>query len=556
MTEETNNRAKFMRELEILHYAGIGVVLVRTREESRALTAIEDFAFEHSLHFRHWNTRDGWTYYDNEVAMSDNNIDPVGALNAVLDVSTPEDQRNPLPEGVYVMNDAHYILGKNPMLIRGIKEYSKVFSNNEYRLIITVPEGFECPEMLATDVSIIDFDLPSRSELADTLDKAIRSSFVDDDGQPRSYEEPYNEDERARILNAAIGMTAIEAESAMARSIVQNEATWPTTSVDDFVRVIMSTKVEVIKRSNVLELHSTLDPWKLGGFDLLKTWVMKRKKTFTPEAYEFGARAPKGIGLFGVPGTGKSLAAKIVAYLLGMPLIRFDISRVFSSLVGSTEQRVRSALKMIEAMSPCVVWVDEVDKAGLDQSGGGGDSGVSDRVLQSLLTHMAESEKQTFWVFTANRTQKLPPEMLRKGRLEQLFNVAPPNKIERREIMEIHLRLRNHSIDDIDDIEAAVDNSVGYVGAELEAAVNSAITIAFSDEVKVTGELILEQLRESVPIREAFADDFEAMRDWAQKNASPVSTPDDSEDVGAKKVGGNKGGKRRVRRSRAVTMEG
>lgn len=342
-----------MRELQILHYAGIGVVLVRTREEARALTAIEDFAFEHSLHFRHWNTRDGWTYYDNEVAKSDGVIDVVGALNGVLDVGNEVDNRKPMPEGVYVMNDVHYILGKNPMLIRGIKEYSKVFSNNEYRLIITVPEGFECPEMLATDVSIIDFDLPSRNELTDTLDKAIRSSFVDDNGQPMEYEEPYDGDERSRILNAAIGMTAIEAESAMARSIVQNEATWPDTQVDDFVRVIMSTKVEVIKRSNVLELHSTLDPWQLGGMDLLKEWVLMRKKTFTPEAEEFGARAPKGIGLFGVPGTGKSLAAKIVAHLLGMPLIRFDVSRVFSSLVGSTEQKVRAALKMIEAMSPC-----------------------------------------------------------------------------------------------------------------------------------------------------------------------------------------------------------
>jgi predicted kinase len=458
---EDNKRAQFMREMQILHYAGVGVVLVRTKEENRVLAAIEDFSFEHGLPYRHWNTRDGWVTVENDKTKSDKNIDPIGAINAILDVETDEEQRKPMPEGVFVMLDVHHVLGKNPMLMRCVKEYSRVFSNNEYRLIIVVPEVFECPHSLSSEISIVDFDLPSRDELGESLDKVVRSSFVDDKGNPMKYEEPFDDDERALILNAAVGMTSMEAETAMARSIVQNEATWPKTSVDDFARVIMTTKTEVIKRSNVLELHRSLDPSKLGGMDLLKAWVEQRKRSFSAEARDFGVRPPKGIGLFGVPGTGKSLAAKIVPHILGRPLIRFDISRVFASLVGQTEEKIRGALKMIDAMSPCVVWVDEIDKAGLDQSGHSGDSGVSDRVLQALLTHMAESEKHTFWIFTANRVAKLPPEMLRKGRLEMLFNVAPPNRVERREILAIHLGLRNHDIDDLDDIDVVLDGSFG-----------------------------------------------------------------------------------------------
>lgn len=177
----------------------------------------------------------------------------------------------------------------------------------------------------------------------------------------------------------------------------------------------------------------------------------------------------------------------------------------------------------------CVAFIDEIDKAGLDPRQASGDSGVSKRVIGSILTFMQESAAPIFWLFTANRVDGLPPELLRKGRLDEVFAVLPPNTVERREVLRIHLRNRNQDPDTIEDLEVAVAESSGYVSAELEAAVKESVIIAFADGTPITGELIAEQLRNMKPLSVAFADDFNAMREWAANNARLASTDDSAE---------------------------
>ena len=547
MRDEKTNKNAFLKRLEVDHFAGVDVIVCRTKEGKRAADALREFSESNSLPFQQWNCRDGWVTLDAAGTESkDMAVEPYAAMKSILD--TDNSGATPKPEGLYVMHDINYMLpSDNPMpgIVRCIKQYVRDFANREYRLVLIVPETFCVPETLSAEVSILDFELPSRDELRETLQKVIQSSFVDDDGNPVEFEPPFDESGILRIVNAAVGMTDLEAETTMAKAIVENDDTWPETTAQAYSRVLMDVKAELVKRSEVLELHKPLDVNSVGGMDLLKAWMEKRARVFSPEAAAFGAKLPKGCGLFGVPGTGKSIMARVCADILKMPLLRVDVSRFFGSLVGQTEERVRATLKQIVAQSPCIAWIDEVDKAGLS-AGGGGDSGTSQRVLGQILTFMAENEKPVFWIFTGNRVDGLPSELLRKGRLDELFNVTMPNQIEREEIIRIHLAARNQNPDEIEGLDKAVEESLGYVGAELEAAVNEAVIEAFNGDGKVHGEMIVSLLRASVPIREAFAEDFEKMRSWAQNNASPASTPCEGEDTGGREIAPAKG--RRVRK--------
>jgi len=247
--------------------------------------------------------------------------------------------------------------------------------------------------------------------------------------------------------------------------------------------------------------------------------------SFTDEAMEFGITPPRGITLVGPPGTGKSLVAKATAHMLGLPLIRFDVSRIFQSLVGSSEAKVRATLKLVDAMAPCVLFMDELDKVfGGTVSGLQGDSGVGQRVLGSILTWLQEGDAPVFVVATANRVEYLPPEMMRRGRMDEVFSVQTPSEVERMEILRIHARKRGHDPDEIEDLDVAVAASNGYVGAELEAAVADALVAAFASEDKtLTGQLIAQELSDLKPLSQAFPEQFQDMAEWAHNNARPAN---------------------------------
>ena len=511
------NADEFRDQLRILDAAAVGVVLCRTREPFRAIEAIRSYAYsKDKLEFANWTPMYGWEHYSRtdptSAPKTDSLASPVDALKKIGGM----DGTDGFPNGFYSFVFPHFWLkdnvGQRVPMIYAIKEYTRMFSESKRRLVLIAPVGYSLPTEISEDVVVLDFDAPSYAELA-----AIFEGFLG--SLPKRPK--LSKADKDRIVAAGMGMSQQEFETAVSRAIVTYRAQLPNVPIDDLVDEVMKVKTEVVKRSEVLEVMPTTSMANVGGLDNLKEWVAKRSICFSQEAKDFGIDAPKGCGLFGPPGTGKSLAAKAIGHTLGLPLIKFDVSRVFQSLVGQSEERVRSALSMLDAMAPCVVLLDEIDKA--FQRSSGGDSGVSQRVLGAILTHMQESEAPIFWVFSANRVDNLPPELLRKGRLDEIFAVSIPDVEERMAILTIHLNKRGHNAADIPNLRVAAEASEGYVPAEIEQAVKDGLIDGFTTKVGVTGELIAAQLANIKPLSEAFAEDFNQMQQWAENNARPAS---------------------------------
>jgi SpoVK/Ycf46/Vps4 family AAA+-type ATPase len=430
------------------------------------------------------------------------------------------------------MHAIHPWLEKAPAMVELLRQYVRVFPtmSKKMRMVVVVPEHVSLPDEIQHDIPTVDFDLPSIEEMSSLFHYIVESSVPEGQVVP----EIYTKGERETIAAAAGGLTQMEAELAFSRAIIENKNS--EDSVDEipfekFNGTVLDAKTEVVKQSEVLELMEPVDMSEVGGLDALKEWINNAAVAFTEEARNFGVDAPAGIAAVGPPGTGKTLIGKAIATTLGQPLVKFDVSKCFGSLVGQSESRVRSALKQLEAMGRVTVLFDEIDKSlgGSHQSGG--DSGVSRRVLGAILTFMQETKAPIFPIYTANRTDSLPPELLRKGRLDEVFAVMPPNREEREAILRIHLKKRKQNVRKIKDLDVAVRASRGYVSAELEAAVKEAVKVAFVRKEDVSGKLIAEMLGEMRPLAEAFPEDFARMSEWAKNNARLASTPSEEDEA-------------------------
>jgi hypothetical protein len=509
--QEVRNASVFRQKFVTLSQAGIGVILCRTREPFRAMETLRDQAFADEVEYRAWSMSKGWETHNrakpDEEPSRDSVVDPVGAIKKLEDPK--------LPDGIYVMMYPHKPLNQSSVMVQIVKEYTKLFAQVGKRLVLITPLGYSLPTELEDDVVMLDFDVPSYAERRDIYVGMLEGSL-----KPEKRMR-YDEAQIDRILAAGAGMTGHEFENSVSRAIIENKLKLPNIPLDDFVAVIMQTKTEVVKRSEVLEVMPTQGIENVGGLENLKLWISKRAFCFSQDARDQGVEPPKGIALIGPPGTGKSLASKAIGSVLGLPLVKFDVSRVFASLVGQSEERVRSALKMVEAMAPCVLMIDEVDKA-FNTNSGGGDSGVGSRVLGAILTWMQETTSPVFMVVTANRTKGLPAEFLRRGRLDEIFSVTVPHAGERDAILRIHLEKRRQTTKGLD-LTAAVTASEGYVAAEIEAAVKDAVIESYTGEVPMSGELIAQQLQFMKPLSQAFAEQFEEMKSWAEDNARPSS---------------------------------
>jgi SpoVK/Ycf46/Vps4 family AAA+-type ATPase len=524
----TSARQSYIDQLDLLSAAAVGVVLTRTREPHRAEEAIKEWTFTKKRSFKSWNAVRGWKESKPDMRATvpppDKVTDFYLALQKIADVAG--NGAAAWQDITLVAHYPHWNLAKSPAQMQLLKEYSRDFTETKQRLVLLVPEAFVLPPELQNDIAVLDFGLPYRDELREIYDNVMDASK-----EVSGHSAPYNEDEIGTLLGSGAGMTEAEFEMALSKAILTHKEKWPKVPVKDMNRVLLEAKTDVVKRSEILELMDIVDMKEVGGLDLAKDWIAKRKRCFTQEATDFGVDRPKGIAAIGPPGTGKSLFAKALAGLLSVPLIKFDVSKVFGSLVGQTETKTHSALMQCDAMAPCVVLIDEVDKAGIDPRQGGGDSGTSKRVIGKILTHMQESKAPIFWVLTANRVDGLPPELLRKGRLDEVFAILPPNKVERMEIVKIHLRKRKQDPSKMKDLSLVVDASEGFVSAELEGAVKDAVIEAFTEGTEVTGAMIAEQLKGMKPISVAFADDFNAMKEWAANNARMASTQDEVDET-------------------------
>lgn len=550
------NNDKYVRRFATLSNSGCGVVFTRTSEPFRCMDALKQFAFSRNLPYADWNHVEGWRMRqptDEPDAKPEVTklTDPYQALKWIADVDG--EGQNAKTAGVFVMHATHPWLSKHPGMVECLRHYVRDFAElTKVRLVLVSPDSANLPDELQHDMPIVDFDLPSQEEMEEILGHVIESCTPEDDEVP----EMFSGNERATVVASAGGLTQMEAELAFSEAIVTHrpeEGNWHDIAFADFNNVVLRTKTEVIKQSDVLELMEPVDMKDVGGLDAYKAWIERAASVFDKAARDFGCDMPKGIAAIGPPGTGKTLLGKATATTFGNYLVKFDMSRVFNKYVGESEARVRAALKMLEAMGRVTVLFDEVDKGLGGSHMQGGDSGVSSRVLGSILTFMQETKAPIFPIFTANRTAGLPPELLRKGRLDQVFAVMPPNKVEREAVLSIHLRKRGQKVPK--DLHLAVQASRGYVSSELEAAVKESVWEAYHTGQKVTGALLTHFLQDMRPLCEAFPEDFQAMSEWAVNNAKLASTPIEDE-VGVTPALGGGGGERRRRRRAVVANQG
>lgn len=528
------SQEKYIQKLDDMFASAVSAVFTPSREPRRTVEAVKAMGARDNVPVFVWNDVYGWKVFtgqDRTVGVPVDADSPVGnfyqALRRILGFKIGENTSNASSRFDYEKGAAYIVmegtsphLGLLPMTTTLLKDYAYSFPETLMSLVLITSESYTIPEELAHDILVVDFDLPTKTDLRHAWESTVANQYESKNLPiPETY---IPGDSVDALVNAASGMTILEAETAYSRAFTLNDRLFPDIPVENLLAQVHRSKEDIVKKSQTLEMVNPIPVDSIGGLELLKDWFITRSVCFSEEARKAKVDAPKGVALIGPPGTGKSVCSKAVASILNLPLVRVDLGRLFGSLVGQTEARTRTMLKELEAMAPCIVWVDEVDKAGLS-SGANGDSGVSSRLLGSLLTHMSENESGLFWIFTANRTENLPSEFLRKGRLDEVFSVLPPTWAERRQIFDIHLSKRGINIDDIVDFDQVLTESRGFVSAEIEAACKEAKVLSFYRNVPVTSSLLRSTLKGIIPISEAYKDQFDAMTEWAQNNARPSS---------------------------------
>ena len=309
----------------------------------------------------------------------------------------------------------------------------------------------------------------------------------------------------------------MEAENVFAKSLVEKH------KFD--VDVILSEKEQIIRKSGILEYYPFNEQISdVGGLDLLKDWMEKRTVAFTEKARDFGLPPPRGVLLLGVQGCGKSLSAKAIGALWRLPLLRLDVGRIFGGIVGQSEENMRKAIRVAESVSPAILWLDELEKGfSGTQSSGQSDGGTTSRVFGTFLTWMQDKKAATFVVATSNDVTSLPPELLRKGRFDEIFFIDLPSKNERIDIFRIHLRKRKRNPEDFD-LTRLADATPGFSGAEIEAVVIESLYNAFDDTTEMTTDSIIKAAAQTVPLSMTMRERIEDLREWAEQRARQASS--------------------------------
>ena len=489
---------------------------VVTREEVRVERAIVEAAAAAKYPTLLWDCATGLS--DSAGRRRTDNGDPAGVLALIRDSKE---------RAVYVLRDLHKWM--DPVTLRGLRSRArelKSTSKDEARTIVVLSPSAEVPPELAGAATVIDYPIPDRAEMGQILDDILNVVLAQAPAEMRAQALPTGTREAA--IDAAVGLTAEEAENCYSRSLVTSKRIDPV--------LVAAEKRRVVAREKVLTWYDP-DPRGLdgvGGLDVLKAWLTSRRAAFSERARAYGLPAPRGAFLVGIPGCGKSLVAKCVASAWGVPLLRLDLGALRSKYVGDSEANIRKALSVAETVSPCVLWLDEIEKALAGSTGEQGDGGVSADALGAVLSWMQERQGAVFVVATANDVRALPPELLRKGRFDEVFWVDLPTKVERQEILRAALAQHGRAAKGIDLPRLAAETE-GFTGAELAALIPDALFESFADgERALTTKDLSKAAKTVVPLAETAKEKLEALRSWAKGRARAASTPELAKGNGAR----------------------
>ena len=484
----------FNKKIEYLIRARYPLIYILSSEEERVENSIKKIAAERAKKVFSWSITNGIESEDQSPIAELK--DPIKALEYVVKTDV---------NGIFILRDFHPYLN-DPIVIRKLRDVNKALKSCMKNIILLSPV-LKVPLEIEKEIAVIDYDLPSKEEIDRIIESILRSLK-----NPSEIELFSDKKKREKIIDAALGLTAEEAENVFAKSLVQ------TNQFD--IDIIISEKEQIIRKSGLLEFYKHIEDFSdIGGLEHLKEWLKKRTLSFTKEARDFGLPQPKGILLIGIPGCGKSLTAKSISSLWKLPLLKLDVGRVFSSLVGSSEENVRKAILTAESIAPSILWLDELEKGfSGTQSSGFSDGGTTARVFGTFLTWLQEKTSSVFVVATSNDITSLPPELLRKGRFDEIFYIDLPNIEERKEIFKIHLLKRNRDINNFN-IDTLANETKGYSGSEIEQIIISALYDAFDSNDELNNDRILNSIKEMIPLSQTMGNNIVKIREWAKTRA-------------------------------------
>ena len=512
---------KFLQILGIYQGARYPYVWMVTQEETRSMEMISKVATQNNLECFVWDDMVNWKRITSWLVGSREDTRKIPeVLNASSLIDSFQNLRDyddeEYGEALFVYPDFHLEFQRanlDPLtIIRTLKWLAPRLAERGL-LVIMLSHSRGIPHELSDLIHIEEVERPLFEELYTQLEKILveNSQVV----QP-------SEEIMEQVARAALGLSRNQADRLFAKAIVSNSK-----KPEKWTDTVTHGKKGIIGSMEALDYYSPKELRDdLAGLKILKDWLNLRKRAFTKEADEYFLPKPKGVGLIGIPGTGKSLTAKFVAAKWHLPLIRFDIGAVFGSYVGQSEETMRNALNIAETIAPCVVWIDEIEKA-FPKDISGGDAGTSTRVLASFLTWMQEKRAPVFVVATANDVEKLPPELLRKGRFDEIFFLNIPTEEERREIFNVHINRVKRDPHDFD-VRRFAKRAKNFVGAEIEEVVKSALYLAFADEGREPyDDDFINTINATYPLYETRKNDLQKLQELVDNrqvvNASDIT---------------------------------
>ena len=488
------------------------LIWIVTREEARAEQYLVQAAAAASYVPHFWDVAQGVTMLDGRPE-NIGGADPGDTLDVIRERAAAQSGRG--ERGLWIMRDLPVWLqgapGASPLRkLRNLARFLPGTPRESAQAVVVMSPSGDVPPELAVHASVIDWPLPDREEIGGILDAAVGALPE----EMRAAAAPNGS--RDAAIDAAVGLSGEEAASCFARSLVRLRKVDPAT--------IAREKRRVVARERVLDwfdpLPGGLDA--VGGLDNLKRWLVTRTAAYSPQARAYGLPAPKGALLVGIPGCGKSLTAKAIATAWNVPLLRLDLGALKSKFVGDSEANIRKAFAVIEAIGRCVVWLDEIEKALQGATSGSADGGVSSDALGAILSWMQDRQGDAFVIATANDVSALPPELLRKGRFDELWFVDLPTGEERTAILAAALKSHGRTVDGI---EAVAMRAEGFTGAELAALVPDALFEAFNDGGREpTAADLLRAAETVVPLSKTAAEKIAKLRDWANGRARPATS--------------------------------
>jgi SpoVK/Ycf46/Vps4 family AAA+-type ATPase len=416
-------------------------------------------------------------------------------------------------EAVFILKDLHRHMD-DAVVVRRLRDVGQKFSAHRRTVILTSPK-IEIPPELRSLVEFLELPLPDRKRLRQIIDETlVRVS------KTHTLQRKLDTLGLEAMAENLRGLTEEEADRAISQALVARYALCPETATD-----VLEAKKELLRHSGMLDFVDVSDNMaSIGGLENLKHWLAQRRGAWEDAARQYGLEPPKGVIILGVQGCGKSLCARAVAGEWKLPLVKFDTAAIFDKYIGETEKRIQKVFRVAEGLAPCVLWIDELEKvfAGSGPDSASVDAGVSSRILAAFLSWMQDRQALVFVAATCNNVTVLPPELIRKGRFDELFFVDLPNQSERKQIFAIQLarRKRNPADFDLDRVASAAQ---GFSGAEIDAAVQTAMYASYASKGSLNTQTLLDALSQTVPLSTTRSEEIQSLRQWARQRAVPAS---------------------------------